>query len=68
MHLRVAYCILFAFDIVLYSLQAGEQGRLPVLILSMKESTQQRRPAIVLLHSSYKCKEWLRPLLEVDWP
>lgn len=44
--------------------EAGEQGRLPVLILSMKETTQQRRPVIVFLHSSYKCKEWLRPLLE----
>ncbi|KAK1265849.1 hypothetical protein QJS04_geneDACA019324 [Acorus gramineus] len=44
--------------------EAGEQGRLPVLILSMKESKLQRRPAIVILHSSYKCKEWLRPLLE----
>eukprot|EP00262_Sarcandra_glabra_P006975 TRINITY_DN1953_c0_g1_i1.p1 TRINITY_DN1953_c0_g1~~TRINITY_DN1953_c0_g1_i1.p1 ORF type:complete len:400 (-),score=53.52 TRINITY_DN1953_c0_g1_i1:69-1268(-) len=44
--------------------EAGEQGRLPVLILSMKESNKQRRPAIVFLHSSYKCKEWLRPLLE----
>ncbi|XP_072994448.1 uncharacterized protein [Typha latifolia] len=42
----------------------GEQGRLPVLILSLKECLPQRRPAIVILHSSYKCKEWLRPLLE----
>ncbi|OAY85121.1 uncharacterized protein LOC109721687 [Ananas comosus] len=44
--------------------EEGEQGRLPVLILSMKEASSQRRPAIVFLHSSYKCKEWLRPLLE----
>lgn len=44
--------------------EEGEQGHLPVLILSIKESTPQRRPAIVFLHSSYKCKEWLRPLLE----
>ncbi|KAJ6828488.1 uncharacterized protein M6B38_362015 [Iris pallida] len=44
--------------------EAGEQGRMPVLILSMKETTQQRRPAIVFLHSSYRFKEWLRPLLE----
>ncbi|KAG1346716.1 putative esterase YitV [Cocos nucifera] len=44
--------------------EEGEQGRLPVLILSIKQSTPQRRPAIVFLHSSYKCKEWLRPLLE----
>ncbi|KAK9273991.1 hypothetical protein L1049_018805 [Liquidambar formosana] len=44
--------------------EAGEQGRLPVLILSMKENIHQRRPAIVFLHSTNKCKEWLRPLLE----
>ncbi|CAL5435544.1 unnamed protein product [Camellia sinensis] len=44
--------------------ESGEQGRLPVLILSMKESKHQRRPAVVFLHSSYKCKEWLRPLLK----
>ncbi|KAF9615853.1 hypothetical protein IFM89_026741 [Coptis chinensis] len=44
--------------------EANEQGRLPVLILSMKESKQQKRPAIVFLHSTHKCKEWLRPLLE----
>ncbi|XP_058114186.1 uncharacterized protein LOC131257129 [Magnolia sinica] len=44
--------------------EATEQGRLPVLILSMKETKQKNRPAIVFLHSSYKTKEWLRPLLE----
>ncbi|KAJ0090444.1 hypothetical protein Patl1_12898 [Pistacia atlantica] len=44
--------------------EAGEQGRLPVLILSLKESEHRRRPAIVFLHSTNKCKEWLRPLLE----
>ncbi|XP_020100609.1 uncharacterized protein LOC109718677 [Ananas comosus] len=44
--------------------EAGEQGRVPVLILSLKDETRERRPAIVFLHSSYKCKEWLRPLLE----
>ncbi|OWM87786.1 hypothetical protein CDL15_Pgr019369 [Punica granatum] len=44
--------------------EEGEQGRLPVLILSMKDSSHQRRPAIVFLHSTNKCKEWLRPLLE----
>ncbi|KAF9601414.1 hypothetical protein IFM89_019687 [Coptis chinensis] len=44
--------------------EAGEQGRLPVLILSMNGSKQQKRPAIVILHSTRKCKEWLRPLLE----
>lgn len=46
-------------------LKEGEQGRLPVLILSMKQSDLKKRPAIVFIHSSYKCKEWLRPLLEV---
>ncbi|KAM7459381.1 hypothetical protein LguiA_036375 [Lonicera macranthoides] len=44
--------------------EAGEQGRLPVIILSMKENNHQKRPAIVFLHSTNKCKEWLRPLLE----
>nr|GMC46601.1 putative esterase YitV [Ipomoea batatas] len=37
---------------------------MPVLILSMKESNKKKRPAIVFLHSTHKCKEWLRPLLE----
>ncbi|KAM1247223.1 hypothetical protein TB2_043341 [Malus domestica] len=44
--------------------EAGEQGRLPVLILSMKENCTQKRPAVVFLHSTNKNKEWLRPLLE----
>ncbi|KAL8522037.1 hypothetical protein ACS0TY_012258 [Phlomoides rotata] len=44
--------------------EAGEQGRLPVLILKLKETSQKKRPAIVFLHSTHKCKEWLRPLLE----
>lgn len=44
--------------------EAGEQGRLPVLILSLKTSEDQKRPAVVFLHSTHKCKEWLRPLLE----
>ncbi|CAH9076549.1 unnamed protein product [Cuscuta europaea] len=44
--------------------EEGDQGKLPVLILSMKEMNQTRRPAIVFLHSTSKCKEWLRPLLE----
>ncbi|XP_012077420.1 putative hydrolase YtaP [Jatropha curcas] len=43
--------------------EAGEQGRLPVLILSLKES-KEKRPAVVFLHSTNKCKEWTRPLLE----
>ncbi|KAH9615381.1 hypothetical protein KSS87_012228 [Heliosperma pusillum] len=44
--------------------EASEQGRLPVLILSMKQTCKAKRPAIVFLHSTHKCKEWLRPLLE----
>ncbi|KAK8958663.1 hypothetical protein KSP40_PGU020352 [Platanthera guangdongensis] len=44
--------------------EASEQGRLPVLILSRKQSVLKKRPAIVIIHSSYKCKEWLRPLLD----
>ncbi|XP_043706407.1 putative esterase YitV [Telopea speciosissima] len=44
--------------------EASEQGRVPVLILSMKEGKNQRKPAIVFLHHTNSCKEWLRPLLE----
>ncbi|GFQ01986.1 protein tesmin/tso1-like cxc 5 [Phtheirospermum japonicum] len=45
--------------------EAGEQGRLPVLLLKLKaDNSQKKRPAIVFLHSTHKCKEWLRPLLE----
>ncbi|KAJ4958072.1 hypothetical protein NE237_025183 [Protea cynaroides] len=44
--------------------EASEQGRLPVLVLSMKESKNRRKPAIVILHSTSSCKEWFRPLLE----
>ncbi|XP_023523979.1 uncharacterized protein LOC111788064 isoform X1 [Cucurbita pepo subsp. pepo] len=44
--------------------EEGEQGQLPILIISMKDSKQQKKPAIVFLHSTNKCKEWLRPLLE----
>ncbi|XP_020518288.1 uncharacterized protein LOC18426637 isoform X1 [Amborella trichopoda] len=50
-------------NLYLYT-EEGEQGRLPVLILSLRERNQCRRPAVVILHSSYKCKEWIRPLLE----
>ncbi|KAK9211102.1 hypothetical protein WN943_000476 [Citrus x changshan-huyou] len=50
-------------NLYLYT-EAGEQGRLPLLILSMKESDNENRPAVVFLHSTRKCKEWLRPLLE----
>ncbi|KAF3627393.1 putative peroxisomal fatty acid beta-oxidation multifunctional protein AIM1-like isoform X1, partial [Capsicum annuum] len=42
----------------------GGQGLLPVLVLSMKEIEKKRRPTIVFLHSTHKCEEWLRPLLE----
>ncbi|CAH2044437.1 unnamed protein product [Thlaspi arvense] len=44
--------------------EAGEQGRLPLLILSLKESTEERRPAIVFMHGTNANKEWLRPWLE----
>ncbi|CAI0408490.1 unnamed protein product [Linum tenue] len=43
--------------------EAGEQGRLPILILSLKGG-KERKPAVVFLHSTHKNKEWLRPLLE----
>ncbi|XP_004501179.1 uncharacterized protein [Cicer arietinum] len=47
------------------TIEEGEQGRLPVLILSLKEShKQKRRPAVVFLHSTNKYKEYMRPLLE----
>ncbi|KAF3640221.1 putative peroxisomal fatty acid beta-oxidation multifunctional protein AIM1-like isoform X1 [Capsicum annuum] len=44
--------------------EEGGQGLLPVLVLSMKEIEKKRRPTIVFLHSTHKCEEWLRPLLE----
>ncbi|PON37256.1 Alpha/Beta hydrolase fold containing protein [Parasponia andersonii] len=44
--------------------EAGEQGRLPVFILSTKEDNDRKRPAVVFLHRTTTCKEWLRPLLE----
>ncbi|XVF35467.1 hypothetical protein REPUB_Repub18cG0148400 [Reevesia pubescens] len=44
--------------------EVGEQGRLPVLILSLKDSNHKRRPAVVFLHSTNANKESLRPLLE----
>ncbi|CAH8364250.1 unnamed protein product, partial [Eruca vesicaria subsp. sativa] len=44
--------------------EAGEQGRLPLLILSLKEKSVERRPAVVFMHSSNANKESLRPLLE----
>jgi hypothetical protein len=38
----------------------------PVLLLRLNDPAPKRKPVAVLLHSSYKCKEWLRPLLEVN--
>ncbi|KAK7351476.1 hypothetical protein VNO77_10972 [Canavalia gladiata] len=47
------------------TIEEGEQGWLPLLILKLKESDKQkRRPAVVFLHSTNKYKESLRPLLE----
>ncbi|CAK8568842.1 unnamed protein product [Lathyrus sativus] len=47
------------------NIEEGDQGKLPVLILSLKESDKQiKRPAVVILHGSNKCKEYMRPLLE----
>ncbi|KAL5145094.1 putative hydrolase YtaP [Glycine soja] len=47
------------------NIEEGEQGRLPLLILKLKESDKQRkRPAVVFLHSTNKYKEVLRPLLK----
>uniref|UniRef100_A0A453QTG9 Peptidase S9 prolyl oligopeptidase catalytic domain-containing protein n=1 Tax=Aegilops tauschii subsp. strangulata TaxID=200361 RepID=A0A453QTG9_AEGTS len=45
--------------------ESGEQGRLPVLLLKLNDTAPERKPVVVILHSSYKCKEWLRPLLEL---
>ncbi|XP_010491458.1 PREDICTED: uncharacterized protein LOC104769035 [Camelina sativa] len=42
----------------------AEQGRLPLLILSLKEGSEERRPAIVFMHGGNTNKEWLRPWLE----
>ncbi|KAK7311792.1 hypothetical protein RJT34_10150 [Clitoria ternatea] len=47
------------------NVEEGEQGRLPLLILKLKESDEQRRkPVVVFLHGTNKYKEALRPLLE----
>jgi hypothetical protein len=50
------------------SKQLGEQGQVHVLLLKLDDPVPRRKPAIVFLHSSYKCKEWLRPLLKVGKP
>ncbi|CAH1432948.1 unnamed protein product [Lactuca virosa] len=44
--------------------EKSEQGLLPVLILSMKQRTQSKRPAVVFLHPTNANKEHLRPSLE----
>ncbi|KAF8095695.1 hypothetical protein N665_0326s0037 [Sinapis alba] len=45
--------------------EAGVQGRLPLLILSLKEKkSEERRPAVVFMHGTSANKEWLRPWLE----
>ncbi|KAH0732959.1 hypothetical protein KY289_004147 [Solanum tuberosum] len=46
-----------------WACEEGEQGQLPVLVLSMKETDKKKRPAFVFIYSTNKCKEWLRPLL-----
>ncbi|CAN8288876.1 unnamed protein product [Cochlearia groenlandica] len=44
--------------------EASEQGRLPLLILSLRKNAQKKRPAIVFMHGSNSNKEWLRPWLQ----
>ncbi|CAN0907122.1 hypothetical protein LINGRAHAP2_LOCUS24631 [Linum grandiflorum] len=46
--------------------EGGEQGRMPLLILTLKGGSgdEDKKPAVVFLHSTNKNKEWLRPLLE----
>ncbi|CAN8252300.1 unnamed protein product [Cochlearia groenlandica] len=45
--------------------EAGEQGKLPLLILSLKQNkSKEKRPAIVFMHGTNSNKEWLRPWLE----
>ncbi|KAK4274287.1 hypothetical protein QN277_017533 [Acacia crassicarpa] len=44
--------------------EGGEQGRLPVLILSLKGNKHQRRPAVVFLHGTGSSKESFCPLLK----
>ncbi|KAI3781540.1 hypothetical protein L2E82_11557 [Cichorium intybus] len=44
--------------------EEGDQGRLPVVILSMKEHKHSKRPAVVFLHPSNTNKEFVRPLQE----
>ncbi|KAI3514846.1 hypothetical protein L1887_13592 [Cichorium endivia] len=44
--------------------EEGDQGLLPVVILSLKEDKHSKRPAVVFLHPSNTNKEWVRPLQE----
>ncbi|CAI9298732.1 unnamed protein product [Lactuca saligna] len=46
------------------TIEEGDQGLLHVLILSMKERTQSKRPVVVYLHPTNANIEHLRPLLE----
>lgn len=55
--------LLIEENLYLYT-EASAQGRLPVLIVKMKQNCETKRPAVVFLHSTHMCKEWLRPLLE----
>ncbi|XP_044329038.1 uncharacterized protein [Triticum aestivum] len=44
--------------------ERAEQERVPVLLLKINDTAPQRKTVIILLHNSYKCKEWLCPLLQ----
>ncbi|CAK8568840.1 unnamed protein product [Lathyrus sativus] len=47
------------------NIEEGDQGKLPLLILSLKETDKQKkRPAVVFNHGSDTSKEYMRPLLE----
>ncbi|KAL7586434.1 hypothetical protein Lser_V15G39473 [Lactuca serriola] len=46
------------------TIEEGDQGLLPVLIFSMKQTTQSKRPAVVYLHPSNANKEYLSGLLK----
>lgn len=47
--------------------QAGEQGKIPFLIIRRKvEHVSKRRPAVICMHSTGRSKESMRPFLEVN--
>ncbi|CAK8568827.1 unnamed protein product [Lathyrus sativus] len=46
------------------NIEYGDQGKLPVLILSLKDCDSKLRPAVVFNHGSDTSKEYMRPLLE----